>query len=133
MIRNVVMGGVVILLVVALGVVCWCIDYKISLRPKCLVCIDVGRVKRVVPDFEDWQASSQPWESVPFDVAKKLCGALQVKTDENIVATYRRKIVRIEPDSFHAVKGRIIFEDSFDDCVYIYSYDPRYAPNFRGP
>lgn len=109
---------------------CWYADYRCSLIPKCLGSIDFEMAEKIHPDIATWRASARPWEFVSFPVTKKLCECLSIKADKYVVATYHRRIKRIEPYSFHAVKGRLIFEDA-DDKIYIYSYHPRYWPSFQ--
>ena len=130
--RRISMGSILFFSGLVFCAAYWYVAYKNSLKPKCIGQMEVEEVKVIAPDFDVWQATAQPWEFIPDAIVQKVAKYLKVRETENLVATFRRKIVCIEPYSFHAVKGEIIFEDA-DECIYIYSYDSRYAPNFKGP
>lgn len=110
--RRMIIGSGLFCSVLVLCVAYWYIAYKNSLKPKCIGQMKVDEIKSIAPDFDAWQATARPWEFVPDSIVQKVAKYLKVRETENLVATYRRKIVCIEPYSFHAVKGEIIFQEN---------------------
>ena len=131
-IKRLVLISMVFVVSALIYILCWYIDYNRNLTPKLMQAVDVEIARQICPELGPWENNSNPWEFLPRDLTRKICISLKIPCD-NVVATYKKKIVSFLPYCFNAVKGEIKIEPCNDDVIFIYSYAPRYAPTFEGP
>ena len=119
-------------LIIIICLIMYTCIYQSGLHPKLVYECSLEHAETVCPEISEWVGEGKPWQRVPFDLIPKFYDK-PVQDNKCLLAIYQLKIVRLNPYTFHAVKGRFEMIPAESNTIYVYSFDKRYAPKVYEP
>lgn len=99
--------------IIPLGLYYW------NLNPNLIAEFTVDEVHDRCPEMKEWVLHRTDWEWVPFVFLPKIV-KIPNSGDKCMFAIYETKIVRFEPYTFHATKGRLVMTNGSEKTIYIF-------------
>jgi hypothetical protein len=116
--KDVWMVLVIVMVAVVLAVAGWFAHYHANLRPRLVLELPVSACS----DIDFGTRGYWRWGSNVSDH----CTRAGLKLDRPVFAIRGKRVVRIVPDTFHAVYGQVETVPADPNTVYFYTYHPRY-------